>query len=363
MRADIHPLQQKRLAALRSLGILDTPRESRFDSIVELAAELCDAPIAVINLIDENRQWFKAEVGLGIRETPLETSICSHVILQPGLTIIRDTLNDPRMCDNPLCFGEQQLRFYAGALLQTEAGLPLGTLCILDRVPRDLTDRQRRVLSVLADQVMMQIQLRHELRMADVLRKEVDHRVKNSLGLVGSLLGLQAKQSNNIEVTNALKFARDRVLAIGAIHDQLHASASGNDVDLSEFTDRLVAALAAQTRSDVTISATVPPMTLNARHAINLGIVVNELVSNALRHGFPEGHSGHIAVAGNVEGEKLRITIHDTGIGLPEGFDPASSKGLGMRVSRSLSQQFGSTLGWSSGDQGTTFSFDMPVQP
>ena len=100
MLAPLHPRQHERLTALHSLGILDTPREPKYDEIVELVAEICEAPIAVINLIDEKRQWFKAEVGLGVRETPLETSLCSHVILNPGVTIIPDTLADGRMCDN-----------------------------------------------------------------------------------------------------------------------------------------------------------------------------------------------------------------------------------------------------------------------
>ncbi len=132
-----------------------------------LIAKLCDAPIAVINLIDQERQWFKAEVGLGVRETPLETSICSHVILTSGLTVITDTLDDPRMCDNPLCFSSPNLRFYAGVCLETDEGLPLGTLCVLDHKPRDLSELQKEVLAVLARQVMVQINLNLRLKEAE----------------------------------------------------------------------------------------------------------------------------------------------------------------------------------------------------
>ncbi len=103
VRANPHPQQDQRLRTLYNYEILDTPREEEFDEIVELAAEICGAPISVINLIDKDRQWFKAEVGLNARETPLETSLCSHAILEDPFVEIPDTLKDPRMADNPLC--------------------------------------------------------------------------------------------------------------------------------------------------------------------------------------------------------------------------------------------------------------------
>jgi two-component sensor histidine kinase len=321
MRASQHPRQPARLAALRALDILDTPRELRFDSIVMLAAELCDAPIAVINLIDEHRQWFKAEVGLGVRETPLETSICSHVILQPGLTIIPDMLADPRMCDNPLCLEAPNLRFYAGALLQTDDGLPLGTLCILDHRPRDLSELQKRALTVLADQVMVQMQLRRELQLSEELRQEVDHRVKNSLGLVGALLSLQAQQSTDAALTNALGLARNRIAAIASIHEQLHESGSATNVELSDFVNRLIVSLSSQTRNEVVIHSAVPAVMLKARDAVNVGIILNELVTNALRHGFTGGRSGRVTISGAINGDQLRLTVEDTGSGLPPSFN------------------------------------------
>ncbi len=173
MRAPHHPRQHERLKALRALGILDTPREPKYDAIVELVAEICEAPIAVINLIDESRQWFKAEVGLGVRETPLVTSLCAHVILQPGLTIISDTLADGRMCDNPMCIESPNLRFYAGMCLETADGLPIGTLCVLDTRPRDLSLMQRNFLKVVGDQVMNHITVSQRLRESELLRQEL----------------------------------------------------------------------------------------------------------------------------------------------------------------------------------------------
>jgi len=159
--------EQLRLQALAAYDILDTPRESAFDEIAQLAADICGTPIAVVNLVGADRQFFKAEVGLGVRETPLETSFCAHAILEEDYLEIPDASRDPRFEGNPLVTGEANLRFYAGALLKDDAGMPIGTLCVLDTRPKELTELQRRTLRVLARQVMGQIDLRRELRQRD----------------------------------------------------------------------------------------------------------------------------------------------------------------------------------------------------
>ena len=146
VKAELHRAEEFRVGALRRYGILDTPREADFDEVVQVASAVCGTPISVINLIDQNRQWFKAEVGLGVRETPLDSSICAHAILQPGLFIVPDTTLDRRFADNPLVTGDPHLRFYAGALLQTPEGFPLGTVCVLDYKPRELDDTQKAFL-------------------------------------------------------------------------------------------------------------------------------------------------------------------------------------------------------------------------
>jgi len=140
LRADTPPNESGRLQSLRSYGILDTPPETAFDDLTRIAAHVCETPIAVVNLIDEGRQWFKSEIGLGVQETPLEPSICAHAILQPGVFVVPDTLEDARFRNNPLVTGEPHLRFYAGALLKTPEGHALGTVCVLDYRPRQLSD-------------------------------------------------------------------------------------------------------------------------------------------------------------------------------------------------------------------------------
>jgi hypothetical protein len=144
------PLNENlRLAALRELDILDTPPDDEFDAIVRVAALACGAPICASSLIDESRQWLKAQIGLGAMtetHTPRDVTFCAHAIHGPDIFEVSDALKDPRFADNPLVTGAPDIRFYAGMPLATESGHRLGTLCILDRQPRRLTDAQRDIL-------------------------------------------------------------------------------------------------------------------------------------------------------------------------------------------------------------------------
>jgi len=158
--------ETERLSALREFDILDTEREAAFDDVVALAAQLCGAPIALINLIDADRAWFKAEVGTGMTEGTIETSFCAHAIRGGDTMVVPDATRDPRFAENPLVTGAPGLRFYAGHVLRTPEGLPLGALCVHDLKPRPegLTELQANALQVLAGQVMGQLALRRALK-------------------------------------------------------------------------------------------------------------------------------------------------------------------------------------------------------
>ena len=168
-----------RLQALAGYDILDTPREQEFDDVAELAAEICGTPIAVVNFIGNGRQFFKAEVGLGVRETPLETSFCRQAILQSNFLYVPDAVRDPRFACNPLVTGDPGLRFYAGALLKTEDGHPVGTVCVLDTRPRELTERQQAGLRRLTRQTMALLEARRNAR-AQQIQKELQERILDS---------------------------------------------------------------------------------------------------------------------------------------------------------------------------------------
>ena len=151
------PDEAKRLEALRALHILDTPPEERFDRLTRLAQRTFGVPISVISLIDEKRQWFKSCQGLDATETPRDISFCGHAILEGALMIVPDAAKDPRFADNPLVTGEPGIRFYAGQPIEGPDGSRLGTLCLIDRVPRELDAEQRRALRDLAELVREQL--------------------------------------------------------------------------------------------------------------------------------------------------------------------------------------------------------------
>ena len=155
--------EAERLIALADYQIMDTATEPGFEDAVLIAAELCDAPIALVSLVDDRRQWFKASVGLAVAETPRNISFCGHAIRAPELFVVEDATLDPRFVDNPLVTGEPFIRFYAGAPLVTSDGLAIGTICVLDQRPRELTGGQRAALTALARQVMGQLELRRSL--------------------------------------------------------------------------------------------------------------------------------------------------------------------------------------------------------
>lgn len=152
--------EAERLLALYACGVLDSGREDIFDQLTELAAEICEAPIALVSLVDNNRQWFKSRVGLEVAETARSVSFCAHAILQPEVFVVPDTYSDPRFADNPLVTGPPNIRFYAGAPLITLEGFGLGTLCVIDRKPRTLSDSQMKALAVLRNHLQKLVELR-----------------------------------------------------------------------------------------------------------------------------------------------------------------------------------------------------------
>lgn len=154
------PLEAQRLEALRRYDILDTPPEREFDDITCLAAQICAAPIVLVSLVDASRQWFKSRVGMEACQTGRDISFCAHALYQDGLFIIPDALQDARFAGNSLVTGDPFVRFYAGAPLLTEDGLALGTLCVLDTVPRALSEPQKEALLALSRMVVSLLELR-----------------------------------------------------------------------------------------------------------------------------------------------------------------------------------------------------------
>ena len=157
LAAPIPANDKERLAALRALLILDTPPEERYDAIVRFAAEQFDMPIALVTLVDQSRQWFKARVGLEACETGREVSFCGHAIVQSEIFVIPDARQDPRFADNPIVTGEPHVIFYAGAPLREPSGHTIGTLCLIDHQPRTLYATELAILASLRDLLQEQL--------------------------------------------------------------------------------------------------------------------------------------------------------------------------------------------------------------
>jgi GAF domain-containing protein len=172
--------EKQRLKVLWQYDVLDSIPEEIFDDLTELAARICEAPIAMITLVDEKRQWFKSKVGVTVSETSRDISFCGRAIEQSDLFIIPDATMDQRFADNPLVTSDPKIRFYAGAPLITADGYALGTLCVIDKVPRELRPEQKQALRVLARHVMTQLELRRRTGALTRAHAERD-RVKDDL--------------------------------------------------------------------------------------------------------------------------------------------------------------------------------------
>jgi GAF domain-containing protein len=155
--------EPKRLANLRSYAILDTPSEPSFDHVTQLAAMICDAPIALLSLVDSDRQWFKAKVGVTMSETSRDVAFCAHAILERDLFVVPDAALDKRFARNPLVNSHPKIRFYAGAPLVSPEDHALGTLCVIDRKPRVLCKEQLEALRLLSRIAMAELELRRQV--------------------------------------------------------------------------------------------------------------------------------------------------------------------------------------------------------
>lgn len=208
MQAPLPKNEDLRLEALCEYHILDTLPEEAFDRITLLASHICKTPIALVSLVDKERQWFKSRVGLEATETPRDLAFCAHAILDTELFIVPDTLKDTRFANNALVVKDPKIRFYAGSPLLTPEGLALGTLCVIDRQPRELDDPQKKALKALSQMVMTELELRRkltELKISEEGRKNLSNQLKNLLQDSSNFFGLLGKSSVMKELAHQIQ--------------------------------------------------------------------------------------------------------------------------------------------------------------
>lgn len=354
MLAAKHAQQEKRLETLKSYEVLDTAAEADFDDIVALASKICDAPISLISLVDADRQWFKARKGFEPPETTLDKSVCSHAILEEGVFQIADMAADPRTADNPLHTAPGGVQFYAGANLIAPNGLPLGTLCVLDTQPRELTDFQKEALQTLSRQVMMQLELRKKIRAEEALRAEMDHRVKNSLQTIASMMRLAAREVQDETALDVLDLVNRRLEAVASLHSELMGNNGDDTVDITSYFERLRQFVTAVTPDHIAVTLHATGDGLQARLASAIGMIVSEFVANSVKHAFPEGQAGEVAISLRPgDGQQRILECRDNGVGQNrrQATDRQPS-GLGKMLMQSAAMQLGGDVQFDIGPDG-----------
>ncbi len=337
----LSPEEMARLAAVRRYDILDSPPDGAFDRITALAARRLNAPIAIISIVDEDRIWFKSHHGLPVEQIDREPGLCASAIMGDTPYLIEDAKKDPRALANPLVAGDFGLRFYAAVPLATHDGHNLGTLCVIDKEPRPIDEDQVEDLKDLAKIVMDQMELRLSSRsaigQANLMAKEIDHRVMNSLQFVSGLLAMQSRSADVGAGAAHLELAANRVAAVAQVHRHFYVDAA-EEVSCIAFLRRLCGDLAAILDRQIFVEGDdelVPSTWIQP-----IGLLTNELVTNAAKHG-----AGKINVAFRGSQSTNRLIVSDEGKGVGENFNPhAADAGLGMRVITALTRQLRGTL-------------------
>jgi signal transduction histidine kinase len=396
-------LEQKRLGALRAFNILDTPAEEAFDRVTQMAAELFDTPIALISLVDATRQWFKSKVGLEPLETPREVAFCHFTIQSDDVMVIPDARHDSRFIDNPMVMGNPNIRFYAGAPLRLASGHRLGSMCIIDTKPRDLTPVERRRLATLAQIVVDEMELRYRTQELEIASAKAEtavqaksdflanmsHELRTPLtsiigfaGLMNASKGLGDKERHFAERIQSA--SQNLLILVNDVLDFAKLEAGQVQIvktpeTLTDFLRGILAMFGEQASAkglelDLSIDAALPAVVTLDPHAVRQ--VLANLLSNAVK--FTD--KGAIVLCAAQRGDgTLALAVRDTGHGIPaerldqifERFVQADNSisrrfggtGLGLSISRRLALLMGGDLTVSSVvGEGATFELTLPME-
>lgn len=348
------------MAAVRRYDILDTPPDGAFDRITALAARRFGVPISIISIVDEDRIWFKSRHGVPVEQIGRDPGLCASAILSNDPHILTDASVDVRSLANPLVARDFGLRFYAGVPLTTSDGHNLGTLCIIDKEPRAIDDAQiadlKDLASMVMDQLETQLAARRAVSQAELMAKEIDHRVMNSLQFVSSLLSMQSRSPGVGEAAHHLQLAANRVAAVAKVHRHFTAEAA-DTTSCVGFLRRLCSDLQSVLGRQIVVEGDEGNVPTTAIQPI--GLLINELVTNAAKHG-----DGLIEVNYVVRDDVYILSVCDAGEGLPPDFDLGEARtNLGMRLVTALANQLGGDLSAGTKEDGSGACFKVAFVP
>lgn len=382
------PTEAQRLAELRALAVLDTPTERAFDAITSLLARTLQVPIVLVSLVDEERQWFKSHHGLDARETSRDIAFCAHAILGEHVFEVPDASQDERFADNPLVTQAPSIRFYAGAPLETSAGHSVGTLCAIDREPRELNDGERLMLRDLSEAVVALLEVRrttNQLQASHERLQEmayaVGHDVRAPIRQSGAFMGLARKGLDaNAEASEALAMldraseCNDRAQRFLAdLMDYAKQDAPLTERhSLGDIVREVQSGMSDRLSQQQVLSEGLPDVIGNRTQLLRL---FQNLLDNAHKYAVQE-RPLRVEVSARPAGSGLvEIAVKDNGQGIPDDsrqrvFElfyrlhkaDGQSSGVGLALCRRIVEDHGGTLRLESEEgQGTTFLFTLPA--
>jgi len=349
-------------------GLLDHLADAGIDRLTRLAARMLAAPLAAANITDTGCVWSATQQDVDLSRMRDQPDLCD-MFPHDGRRVLCDVRrHDVARC-HPLVSGPPWLRFYAGAPLMMRNGAPAGVLCVFDTRPRRPSPQQLDALDDIAALMASRLELRRAVRetlaQKEDLIREVNHRVSNSLQVVSNLLTLQARSAGEV-AQRSLDAAARRVSAVAYIHRRLYQGGRGGMIDFKPYVTELCEDIRRAVSADgwhhrfvvVADGAEMP-----TQRATAFGLILNELVTNAIKHGYPAGVPGCIVIGFHIEDGQYVLTVADDGCGLPATADPWHAKGLGMRIIRALTGQLAGTLSFhrGKGGHGTAVTVRCPA--
>lgn len=320
-------IEEQRLRSLIATGLLDTEGEARFDRLTRLASNALGAPIALVSLIDADRQWFKSRVGLEIDQTSRSVSFCDHAIRQPDqVMVVPDAKSDARFRDNPLVTGDPNLAFYAGAPLVTSEGHAIGTLCVIDTKARDdFSDIDKEILRDLAKGVMTEIEAAAVNRQADdlqVINRELQHRMGNLYAQVSSVVSLIGR--SEADVASFMHRLNDNIRTMAQVQ-ALFASNRYSSVPFRELVDSALLPFTTGLSEERLKISHGADLMVSERGAFMATLVLNELGTNAIKYGALASDIGSITLnSDKADVVRIRWTevfpAKERGVSLGNGF-------------------------------------------